>query len=93
MYQGTERHCCGDLQGVHGRHGINVLNAGRSGGILLPRFRPQNDEAANDADELSLSEKTIRRWIKNECLHVHRLGRVIRIAREDLTAFIGRHRQ
>lgn len=48
---------------------------------------------ADVAGELSLSEKTIRRWIKNECLHIHRLGRVIRIAREDLTAFIGRHRQ
>ena len=48
---------------------------------------------ADVAGELSLSEKTIRRWIKDEFLHAHRLGRVVRIAREDLTAFVGRHRQ
>lgn len=48
---------------------------------------------ADVACELSLSEKTIRRWIKEERLHVHRLGRVVRIAREDLTAFVSRHRQ
>lgn len=48
---------------------------------------------ADVADELSLSEKTVRRWINDKLLRAYRIGRVVRIAREDLTAFVGRHRQ
>ena len=45
------------------------------------------------ADELKLSEKTINRRIKDGALRVHRLGRAVRIAREDLNAFVLRHRE
>lgn len=47
---------------------------------------------ADVADELHLSEKTIHRRIKEGALRVHRLGRAIRITREDLNAFVQHHR-
>lgn len=45
------------------------------------------------AQHLQLSEKTIRRWIEREELAVHRLGRGLRIAEDDLAAFLSRHRR
>jgi excisionase family DNA binding protein len=40
------------------------------------------------AEHLSVSEKTIRRWIWCGALRHHRLGASIRIAEEDLAAFV-----
>jgi excisionase family DNA binding protein len=40
------------------------------------------------ADQLSVSEMTIRRWIWDGELRHHRLGASIRIAEEDLAAFV-----
>ena len=40
------------------------------------------------ADQLSVSEKTIRRWIWDGALRNHRLGASIRIAEEDLAAYV-----
>jgi excisionase family DNA binding protein len=37
--------------------------------------------------------KTIRRWIDAGELHVHRLGRQIRISEEDLLAFLAKRRR
>jgi excisionase family DNA binding protein len=45
------------------------------------------------AEQLGLSTKTIRRWIDRGELHVHRLGRQIRISEEDLAAFLRGHRR
>jgi excisionase family DNA binding protein len=45
------------------------------------------------AEKLSLSTKTIRRWIDRGELHVHRFGRQIRISEDDLAAFLARHRR
>jgi excisionase family DNA binding protein len=45
------------------------------------------------AKKLSVSTKTIRRWIERGELHVHRLGRQIRISEEDLVAFLASHRR
>ncbi len=45
------------------------------------------------ADELQHSEKTIRRWIEQGGLHVHRLGRGIRITHKDLAAFVAVRRK
>ena len=64
-----------------------------------PRPQPSATRAiellttADAADELQVSEKTIRRWINDGDLHVHRLGRAIRIARDDLTAFVTARRR
>lgn len=42
---------------------------------------------------LGVSAKTVRRWIERGELHVHRLGRQIRISEEDLAAFVAQHRR
>jgi excisionase family DNA binding protein len=44
------------------------------------------------AEQLSLSTKTIRRWIDRGELRVHRLGRQIRISEDDLVAFLAGRR-
>jgi excisionase family DNA binding protein len=40
------------------------------------------------ATQLGVSTKTVRRWIEREELHVHHLGRQLRVSDEDLSAFI-----
>jgi excisionase family DNA binding protein len=42
---------------------------------------------------LEVSEKTVRRWIDAGDLPHHRLGRQIRIADDDLRAFLAMRRQ
>jgi excisionase family DNA binding protein len=42
---------------------------------------------------LGISQKTVRRWIKKEQLPHHRLGGLIRIAEDDLRAFLAMRRQ
>jgi len=44
------------------------------------------------ADIVGISTKTIRRWIDAKKLPFHRLGRQIRIAEDDLLAFLGKNR-
>jgi excisionase family DNA binding protein len=53
------------------------------------RFRSVNDIA----EKLDVSTKTVRRWIESGELHVHRFGRRVRIADEDLAAFIALRRR
>lgn len=45
------------------------------------------------AARCAVSTKTLRRWIAAEQLRFHRLGRQIRIAEEDLQAFLARQRR
>ena len=45
------------------------------------------------APQIGVCSKTIRRWIDQGELHVHRLGRQIRISEDDLLAFLARHRR
>jgi excisionase family DNA binding protein len=45
------------------------------------------------AQELSVSQKTIRRWIETRELPSHRLGRQIRISEGDLRNFLAARRQ
>ncbi len=40
------------------------------------------------AEQLQVSEKTIRRWITSGDLIAHRIGRQLRISESDLQAFI-----
>ena len=51
--------------------------------IRLPRLLSVHQAAQS----LGLSDKTIRRWIEREELPVHRLGRALRIAENDLAGF------
>ena len=41
---------------------------------------------------LKVNPKTVRRWIENGDLTVHRFGRQIRITEPDLVTFIRQHR-
>jgi excisionase family DNA binding protein len=44
------------------------------------------------AERLSVSTRTVRRWIEAGDLVVHRLGSVVRIAEDDLRTFLAVHR-
>ena len=45
------------------------------------------------AQLLQVSSKTVRRWIERRELRAHRLGRQLRVAEEDLAAFLGQRRK
>jgi excisionase family DNA binding protein len=45
------------------------------------------------AEQLGVCTKTVRRWIGSGELHVHRFGRRLRIADEDLAAFVALRRR
>ena len=45
------------------------------------------------AERLSVNTQTVRRWIAAGDLHVHRLGRALRISEEDLAAFLSIRRR
>jgi excisionase family DNA binding protein len=47
----------------------------------------------NVADRCQVSSRTVRRWVDDGELIVHRLGRSIRIHPEDLNTFIKTRRQ
>jgi len=47
---------------------------------------------ANVAESLRVSIRTVRRWIDTGQLVAHRFKGVLRIADEDLQAFLGEHR-
>ena len=44
------------------------------------------------AELLNVSHRTVRRWIANGDLIAHRVGGVVRIAEDDLRAFLALHR-
>ncbi len=54
----------------------------------LPRLLPLHEVAQT----LHVSIKTVRRWIKQGALRTHQFGRQLRVAEEDLAAFINRAR-
>ena len=47
---------------------------------------------ADIAERLDVCERTVRRWIDEGLLRVHRFGRTVRIAEADLAAFLAMHR-
>jgi excisionase family DNA binding protein len=55
----------------------------------LPRLLAVNEVAAL----LQVSSKTVRRWIERQELRTYRLGRQLRVAEEDLTAFLAQRRK
>lgn len=40
------------------------------------------------AQELGVSERTVRRWICEGQLRAHRFGRIVRVAQRDLIRFL-----
>jgi excisionase family DNA binding protein len=48
---------------------------------------------ANVAESLSVSTRTVRRWIDAGELIAHRFNGVLRISDADLQAFLGLHRE
>ena len=54
----------------------------------LPRLLSIKDVAK----VLQVSTKTIRRWINDADLRVHRFGRQLRVSEEDLAAFVNKRR-
>jgi excisionase family DNA binding protein len=44
------------------------------------------------AESLRVSTRTVRRWIESGQLVGHRFNGVLRIANQDLQAFLGEHR-
>jgi excisionase family DNA binding protein len=55
----------------------------------LPRLLGVQDVAAR----LAVSTKSVRRWITRGDLPVHRLGRQLRVAEDDLLVFLNRARR
>jgi excisionase family DNA binding protein len=45
------------------------------------------------ANQLGVSDKTVRRWIAGGDLKAHKFGAAVRISADDLRAFIALHRQ
>jgi excisionase family DNA binding protein len=44
------------------------------------------------AEQLDVSARTVHRWIKNNELVVHRVGRSVRISEVDLKLYLAAHR-
>jgi excisionase family DNA binding protein len=57
------------------------------------RRSPRLRTVAEVAEELKVSEKTVRRWEKSGDLHFHRLGRQLRVSEHDLALFLNRCRR
>ena len=72
----------------------NPLSAKRRSG----RPRHQSREpisfftVSDVAEHLGVSTRTVRRWIDGRRLIAHHFGRAVRIAEEDLRAFLTAHR-
>lgn len=59
----------------------------------MPSRLPRLYTVAEVAKQLSISTKTVRRWLQGGQLHAHRLGRQLRLSEEDLVAFLARCRK
>jgi excisionase family DNA binding protein len=54
--------------------------------------RPQFFTVRAVAEQLDISSRTVHRWIKNNELIVHRVGRSVRVSEDDLKRFIAARR-
>lgn len=67
----------------------NVSDGRRHRGGSLPKYYA----IKTVAEALEVSPRTIRRWIANGDLAVHRVNGVVRVAEGDLRAFLAVHRE
>jgi excisionase family DNA binding protein len=74
-----------------GDRDIEAADFGR-GRARRPRALPKCYSIKTVAEALEVSDRTIRRWIDQPDLVAHRPGGVIRIAEDDLRAFLALHR-
>jgi excisionase family DNA binding protein len=66
----------------------NAADGRRQVGAGLPKYH----SIKAVAEALDVSTRTVRRWIANRDLAVHRVDGVVRIADSDLRAFLAIHR-
>jgi len=48
---------------------------------------------AETAERLGVSTRTVRRWIEDDRLVVHRFGRAVRVSERDLRMFLAANRE
>lgn len=60
---------------------------------MAPTRIPEFSSVRQFALRIGVSEKTVRRWIDQRALRIHRLGRQIRISIEDAESFIALRRR
>lgn len=59
---------------------------------MTERPRPETFYTVDDvADSLSVSPRSVHRWIDHKLLIAHRFGRAVRIADGDLKRFLDEH--
>jgi excisionase family DNA binding protein len=68
---------------------VNVADGRRHRGSYLPKHYTIKAVA----EALDVSPRTVRRWIAKRDLAVHRVDGVVRIAENDLRAFLAVHRE
>jgi len=68
---------------------INVARSHHQRGGDLPKYYPIKAVA----EAVDVSPRTVRRWIANGDLVVHRINGVVRIAEADLRAFLALRRE
>ena len=61
--------------------------------IASPRRGEACVTTSQIAVRLCVSVRTVRRWISEGDLHVHRLGRAVRVREDDLDAFLAARRR
>jgi excisionase family DNA binding protein len=59
---------------------------------VLRRSVPQLWTIDETAEVLNVSPRTVRRLIESGALRAHRLGRLVRISDDDVTAFLSANR-
>jgi excisionase family DNA binding protein len=72
------------------------IEAAGFGRVRARRHRsgvPKYHAIKSVAEVLEVSSRTVRRWIESGDLVVHRVGRIVRIAEDDLRAFLALHRE
>ena len=72
------------------------IEAASFGRVRARRHRggvPKYHAIKSVAEALEVSSRTVRRWIESGDLVVHRVGRIVRIAEDDLRAFLALHRE
>ena len=67
----------------------NFAESRRQRGSGLPKY--YSIKAV--AEAVAVSTRTVRRWIENSDLAVHRIDGVVRVAEADLRAFLALHRE
>jgi excisionase family DNA binding protein len=90
------------LRHQKGDEGLNLANglpkttlatAGPLKARRLPQSIPSFYTIGQVAEALGISTRTVRRWIVNDALAVHRFDGVVRIADRDLLGFLAVHRE